>query len=94
MTVNEAEIKQNEFAKKFDILKAYTAKKPGYDELKKIFLKIQKFFVTDGKKLFMGLKMEYYHFLKRMVWKLIAVINNRYFRDTWIDKISWFFRAN
>ena len=43
MTVNEAEIKQNEFAKKFDILKAYTAKKPGYGELKKIFLKIQNF---------------------------------------------------
>ena len=87
MTVDEAEIKQNEFAKKIDILKAYTTKKPGYDELKKIFLKIQKFFVTDGKKLFMGLKMEYYHFLKRMVWKLIAVINRRYFRDTWTDKI-------
>ena len=46
MTVDEAEIKQNEFAKKCDILKAYTTKKPGYDELKKIFLKIQKFFVT------------------------------------------------
>ena len=67
MTVDEAEIKQNEFAKKLDILKAYAAKKPGYDKLKKIFLKMQKKFMTNGKKLFMGLKMEYYHFLKRMV---------------------------
>ena len=67
MTVDEAEIKQNEFAKKLDILKAYATKKPGYGEFKKIFLKMQKKIVMDGKKLFMGLKMEYYHFLKRMV---------------------------
>ena len=33
----------------------------------------------DGKKLLMGLKMEYYHLLKKMVKKLIVVINNQIF---------------
>ena len=35
--------------------------------------------MTDGKELFMGLKTEYYPFLKRMVKKLIVVINNQIF---------------
>ena len=72
ITIDKAEIKQNKFAEMLDILRAYPAR--GF---KYIDLKMQKVFMMDGKKLFMGLKMEYYHFLKCMIWKMIAMINNQ-----------------
>ena len=56
---------------------------------KKVFLKMQKIFLTDGKKLFVGLKMEYYHFLKRMAWKLIVVIGDQIFQTN-PNKVSKF----
>ena len=39
--------------------------------------KFAKKLMTDEKKFFMRLKMEYYQFLKSMVRKLIVVINNQ-----------------
>ena len=60
------ERKLDEFAKMLDALKAYPAKKSKYVKLKKIFLNMQKIFMAVGKKLFMGLKMKYYQFLKKM----------------------------
>ena len=35
--------------------------------------------MMHGKTLFMGLKIEYYNFLHRMIWKLTAVMNKQIF---------------
>ena len=68
LTIDEAERKQNEFDEKFYILRFYPTRRSEYIDLKESVSKNakKKKNVTDGKKLFMGLKMEYYHFLKRM----------------------------
>ena len=63
-TMDEAEIKQNKFAEKLDELRADPARGFKYIDLKESVFKIKKKkFMTVGKKLLMGLKMEYYHFL-------------------------------
>ena len=63
MTIAEAEIKQNEFAEEHDKSKAYPAGGLNTLTYKKVFLKTQKIFMADRRKLSLGLKIEYYHFL-------------------------------
>ena len=72
MTIDEAEIKQNKFAEKLDELRAYSARSFKRMNLKESISKYVKIFMTDGKNFLMGLKTEYYCFLKRMVLKLIV----------------------
>ena len=79
MTIDEGEIKQNEFTEVLDKLKVYPARGYKCIDLKESVSKNTKFFMTDGRKFAMGLKMEYYHFLKRLLWKPIGVINNHIF---------------
>ena len=67
LTIAEAETKQNEFAVNLDKLRAYRARGSKYIDLKGRVFKNAKKIVTDGPKLFMGLKTEYYHFLKRII---------------------------
>ena len=78
MTIDGAEIKQNKYAEKIDELRAYPARGSKYIGLKESVSKNvkKKKIMTDGKKLFVGLKMEYYCFLKKKIQKLIAVIYN------------------
>ena len=63
-TINEAEIKQNEFAEWLDELKVSQARRSKYIDLKESASKNLKNFTTDGEKLFMDLKIEYYRSLK------------------------------
>ena len=79
LTIDKAEIKQNKFAEKLDELRVYPARQSKYIDLKESVFENVKYFVTDGKKLFMGLKATYYRSLKRVVQKLIIVINNQIF---------------
>ena len=72
MAIDEAEIKQNKFAEKLDELRAYSARSFKRMNLKESISKYVKIFMTDGKNFLMGLKTEYYRFLKRMVQKLIV----------------------
>ena len=71
--MGKAGIKPNEFAKQLCELKAYLAfngcllRRPKYIDLKNVLLKVQKRFMTDGKKLFMGLKIKYCCCLKKMI---------------------------
>ena len=76
---SKAEIKQSKFAEKLDELRVYPARRSKYIDLKESVFENAKNFVTDGKKLFMCLKAKYYHSLKRVVQKLIIVINNQIF---------------
>ena len=80
MTIDKAEIKQNELAEKLDKLRAHAAKGYKYIDLKESVYKNAKKIMTNEKNHFMGLEIEYYHFIKRMIWKLIAAINNRIFQ--------------
>ena len=66
-TIYKAKIKQNKYAEKLDKLRVYPARGCKYIDFKESVSNKVKNFMTDGKKLFMGLKMEYYHFLKRMI---------------------------
>ena len=65
--IDAAEVKQDEFDKMFDILRAYPARRSEYIDLKESTSKNTKNFHDGWEKLFMGLKMEYYHFLKIMI---------------------------
>ena len=76
MTIDRAEIRQNKYAQKLDELRAYPARMSKYIDSKESVSKNVKNFTMDGKKLFICLNMEYYNFLKRMIWKLIVPINN------------------
>ena len=77
MTIDGAEIKQNKYAEKIDELRAYPARGSKYIGLKESVSKnVKKKIMTDGKKLFVGLKMKYYCFLKKKIQKLIALIKN------------------
>ena len=67
MIIDAAEIRQNKYAEKLDELRAYPAKLSKYIDLNESAFKNVKNFMTDGKKLFTGLKMEYYHFLKKII---------------------------
>ena len=67
MTIGEAEIKQNIFFEKLDKLKPYPAKEYKYSDLKKSVSKDTNKFYDGWKKIVYGFKMEYNHFLKRMV---------------------------
>ena len=67
MTIDKAEIKQNKFAEKLDELRAYPGRSSKYIDLKESVSKNTKKFYDGGKKLFIGLKMEYYRLLKKMM---------------------------
>ena len=67
MTIDEAEIKQNELAEKLEKLRAYPAKGYKYIDLKESVYKNGKKIMTDEKKHFVGLEIEYYRFIKSMI---------------------------
>ena len=67
MTIDKAEIKQNELAEKLDKLRAHAAKGYKYIDLKESVYKNAKKIMTNEKNHFMGLEIEYYHFIKRMI---------------------------
>ena len=57
MTIDEAKIKQIKYVERLDELRAYPARRSKYIGLKESVSKNVKKIYTDGKKLFMGLKM-------------------------------------
>ena len=57
MTIDEAKIKQIKYVERLDELRAYPARGSKYIGLKESVSKNVKKIYTDGKKLFMGLKM-------------------------------------
>ena len=67
MTLDKVEIKQKKYAEKLDELRVPPARESKYVGLKESISKNVKKVMTDGKKLFIGLKMEYYRFLKRII---------------------------
>ena len=71
MTIDKGEIKQNEFTEVLDKLKVYPARGYKCIDLKESVSKNTKNFYDGWKKICYGFKMEYYHFLKRLVWKPI-----------------------
>ena len=77
MAVDKAEIKQNEFAEQLDELRAYPARRSKYIAWKESASKNVKKIYEEWKKVVYGFKN--CHFLKRLVWKLIAVIKNQVF---------------
>ena len=62
--IGAAEVKQDKFDEMLYILRAYPARRSEYIDLKESTSKNTKNFRDGWEKLFMGLKMEYYHFLK------------------------------
>ena len=79
MKIDEAEPKQNKFAKWLHELIAYPAMGSKYIGLKESASKYLRKNIRDNKKLCMSLRMEYHHSVKRMVWKLIVVISDQIF---------------
>ena len=79
MATDEAETKQNKFAEKLDELRACPARGSKYIDLKESAFENAKNFYDGSEKIVNGLKMEYYHFLRRMVQKLLVVINKLIF---------------
>ena len=69
--IDEAEMKENKFSENLDEQRDYPARGSKYKDLQESFSKNvkKKENMTNVKKLFMDLKMEYYHLLKRMVIK-------------------------
>ena len=69
ITKDKAEIKQNKFAEMLDILRAYPERGFKYIDLKESVFKNAKRFYIGWEKIVlkMGLKTEYYHFLKWMM---------------------------
>ena len=64
MTTDRAEIKQNKYAEKLNELRDYPARMSKYIDLKESVSKNAKNVYDGWGKMFIGLKMEYYHFLK------------------------------
>ena len=69
--IDEAEMKENKFSENLDEQRDYPARGSKYKDLQESFSKNvkKKENMTNVKKRFMDLKMEYYHLLKRMVIK-------------------------
>ena len=67
LTIDKGEIKQNEFTEVLDKLKVYPARGYKCIDLKESVSKNTKNFYDGWKKICYGFKMEYYHFLKRLV---------------------------
>ena len=67
MTIDRAETKQNKYAENHNELGAYSTRGSKYIGLKKSVSENFKKFYDGWGKMFMGLKIEYYHLLKRMI---------------------------
>lgn len=79
ISIDETERKQDKFWGDLDNLKKYDASISKYVELKENVLKNakKKKIMMERKKLLRGSKIFFFHFLRKMVWKLTVVINNQ-----------------